>query len=177
MSNFPESGFPAHPEIGFAPLVPEHLTLLHSWLQQPHVRVFWDDGCRTPEQVRAHYFALDRDAECFVVTLGGRPIGFLQTHPVGPEAEYARWRSTHGETWGMDLLLGDPADTGRGLGPQVIRAVLRLWLRQRPALRRMLIDPDVRNARALKACQKAGFSALGEHLFSSGSLPLLALDF
>ena len=164
------------PEITFAPLAPEHLGLLHGWLQQPHVREFWDDGHRTREQVRAHYSDPDPDNASFVFTLAGLTAGYLQTYRVGSSSEYGQWRSPRGETWGLDLLLGAVADTGQGHGPQVIRAFIAFWQGQRPHLSRLLIDPDVRNIRAVRAYQKAGFSSVGEVSGPTATLKILAAD-
>ena len=108
------------PEITFVPLALEHLELLHGWLQQPHVREFWDGGHRTRKQVQSHYFDPARDALAFVVSLNDRPAGYLQTFRVSADSEYGQWRSPRGETNGLDLLLGAAADTGQGHGPQVI---------------------------------------------------------
>ncbi len=162
--------------VGFTLLAPEHLELLHGWLQQPHVRAFWDDGHRTLEQVRACYFEPDPDGFSFVFTLAHRSLGYLQAYRVDPESEYGPWRSPQGETWGIDLLLGAAADTGQGYGPQVIAAFLSFWKSARPELRRVLIDPDARNIRAVRAYQKAGFAGVGEVRRSSATLQLLAAD-
>ncbi len=169
------------PEITFVPLAPEHLDLLHGWLQRPHVREFWDDGHRTREQVQAHYFgseATDSDLldASFVFTLAGRPVGHLQTYRVGPLSEYAQWRSPHGETWGLDLLLGAAADTGQGHGPQIILAFMKFWKNQQPHLSRLLIDPDIRNTRAINAYAKAGFSGVGELVGPDTALRILACN-
>ncbi len=168
------------PEIAFAPLAPEHLELLHGWLQRPHVREFWDDGHRTTEQVRTHYFGADLgsdpDEASFVFTLAGLAAGYLQTYRVSAGSEHGQWRSPRGETWGLDLLLGAAADTGRGYGPQVIRDFTVFWRRRRPHLSRLLIDPDVRNVRAVRAYQKAGFSGVGEMPGPAATLKILAAD-
>ncbi len=74
------------------------------------------------------------------------------------------------------MLLGEAADTGQGYGPQVIAAFLSFWKRARPELRRVLIDPDARNIRAVRAYQKAGFAGVGEVRRSSATLQLLAAD-
>jgi aminoglycoside 6'-N-acetyltransferase len=169
------SGFP-EPEIGFLPLAPEHLGLLHGWLQQPHVRAFWDDGERTLQQVREHYLGTDQGAERFVLTLAGRAAGYVQAYAVGPADDFARWRGEAGDTWGMDLLLGDVADTGRGWGPQAIGTFVQFWQQRHPGLRRMLADPDARNMAAVRAYQKAGFAVLDEYGASAERLLILALN-
>ena len=158
----------------FRSLDSEHLGLLHGWLQQPHVRAFWDDGHRTPEQVQAHYFGPGGDARGFIVSREGRPFAYLQTYPVEPGTEYARWMAASGETWGLDLLIGVLELTSQGLAAGVIRAFVSQWRQERPGLRRLLVDPDPGNRRAVRAYRKAGFVPL------AGTAPpghlMLALD-
>lgn len=170
---FPES--PGSGPLEFRSLDGEHLGLLHGWLQQPHVRAFWDDGHRTPQQVQAHYFGPGEDAWGFIVSREGRPFAYLQTYPVEPGTQYAPWRAASGETWGLDLLIGVPDLTGRGLAAGVIRAFVSHWRGERPGLRRLLVDPDPLNERAVRAYRKAGFVLL------AGTAPpghlMLALDF
>lgn len=109
------------PEIEFQPLDQSHLIVLHGWLQQPHVREFWDDGDRAMEQVRAHYFADDmEDTEPYIFTLDGRPAGYIQAYPVPPDADFAAWRAGAGDTWGIDLYIGEPGLLGRGHGAPII---------------------------------------------------------
>ncbi|WP_424950877.1 GNAT family N-acetyltransferase [Deinococcus sp.] len=172
MSGSPEASF----GIGFLPLSPERLGLLHGWLQQPHVRAFWDDGHRELEQVQEHYFGPDPEAVRFLFTLAGRPAGYLQTYLVGPESDCAEWRAATGETWGLDLLLGAVADTGRGYGPQATLAFVKFWKARRPGLSRLLIDPDVRNLRAVRAYREAGFTAVRGSPGPEAVYRMLALD-
>lgn len=157
----------------FSPLSRADVPLLTVWLQAPHVRAFWDDGERDEAAVEAHYFAPERDAPGFLFGVEGTAVGFLQIYPVGPEAEFAAFAAATGETWGVDLLIGDVACTGQGLGPAAIRAFLMRWQAERQGtLRRLLIDPEVRNVRAVRAYEKVGFRPLARR----GNLLIMALD-
>ncbi|MGX9686336.1 GNAT family N-acetyltransferase [Deinococcus wulumuqiensis] len=160
----------------FLPLAAEYLTLLHRWLQQPHVREFWDDGDRTLEQVRAHYFAPERDVLAFIFMLDGQPAGYVQAYPVTTEGDYTGWRSETGETWGIDLFIGEEKWLGRGVAVFVIRAVLAHLQGLRPALRRVLIDPEERNTRARHVYARAGFTELGRVELDGKRLVVMRLD-
>lgn len=166
----------ASPPITFEPLKPLHAPLLHGWLQEAHVREFWDDGDRTLEQVRAHYFEPDWDAVPFLIVLGGLPIGYIQTYPVDAESEFAVWRGSSGETWGIDLFIGERAWLGRGLAGPIIQAFLGLLRALHPALRRVLIDPETRNIRARHVYAKAGFVPLTTVEVEGKELGLMGLD-
>ncbi|GAA5534707.1 GNAT family N-acetyltransferase [Deinococcus aluminii] len=162
--------------ISFEPLAPAHLPLLHRWLQEGHVRAFWDDGERTADAVRAHYFRVGWDVPGFVFRVDGRAAGFIQRERVTPGHEFARWAAPEGETWGVDLLIGEADLTGRGLGAAVIQAFLAHLQAERPALHRVLIDPSPANTRAVRAYAKAGFTPLTRLRTGDGEVQLMQLD-
>ncbi|GAA5513229.1 aminoglycoside N(6')-acetyltransferase type 1 [Deinococcus carri] len=162
--------------VTFEPLTPAHLPLLHGWLQAPHVRAFWDDGERTLGAVQAHYFRAGRDVPGFVFRVDGRAAGFIQRERVTPGHEFAPWAAPSGETWGVDLLIGEPDLTGRGLGATVVTAFLAHLRAERPELRRVLIDPSPANTRAVRAYEKAGFTPLTRLSTGDGEVHLLRLD-
>ncbi|MCP2014122.1 aminoglycoside 6'-N-acetyltransferase [Deinococcus sp. HSC-46F16] len=162
--------------ISFERLTEAHLPLLTRWLQAPHVRVFWDDGERDEGAVRAHYFEPGRDVPGFVFRVEGREAGFIQRERITPDNEFWPWAAPEGETWGVDLLIGEPDLTGRGLGPTVIRAFLDALRAERPALRRVLIDPDPDNVRAVRAYARVGFAPLTRLATPWGEVLLMGLD-
>lgn len=163
------------PDIGFERLAEAHLTLLHGWLQAPHVRAFWDDGERTLEQVRAHYFE-DREVKAFVFTLDSQPAGYIQAYSVPPGAEFGAWRAATGETWGIDLYIGAAHLLGRGQARSIILAFVERLQTRHPRLRRVLIDPETHNARAIHVYGKAGFSPLDQIQHGGKQLQIMALD-
>ncbi|GHG08398.1 acetyltransferase [Deinococcus piscis] len=160
----------------FQDLAPSHLPLLHGWLQQPHVREFWDDGDRTLQQVQAHYFGPARDAVGFMVTLGTEAVAYAQAYPVPEASDYAKWRSSTGETWGIDLFIGEERWLGHGLAVDLIKALLMHLRRQQPELQRVLIDPEARNTRARHIYAKAGFVVVGEQRLLGKRMEIMALD-
>ena len=60
---------------------------------------------------------------------------------------------------GIDLFL-DPALHGRGLGTEAVQQVVRLLVEER-GHHRIVIDPAVENAAAIRAYEKAGFRPVG----------------
>ena len=96
--------------------------------------------------------------------MDGTAASFLHVDPVGPQAEFAAFAAAAGETWDVDLLIGEVSRTGQGLGSAVIRAFLMRWqAARRGTLPLVLIDPGVRTVRAVRACKKAGFCPLVQH--------------
>ncbi|MFC4455082.1 GNAT family N-acetyltransferase [Deinococcus sonorensis] len=162
--------------ISLEPLHLRHLPLLHRWLQQPHVQAFWDDGDRTLELVEQHYFGPDRAQEAFILSEREQPFGYLQLDPVGPDDPLAAWRADQGETWALDLLIGEADRTGQGLAARSIGTLLGSWPQRHPHCRRLLTDSDVRNGRALRAWQKAGFRPLGPATLDGYEALMMAYD-
>lgn len=159
--------------IQFQPLRPEHLALLHGWLQKPHVRAFWDDGARTLQDVQSHYFALDWDVDPYLIVWQEEPIGYIQAYPVTPEHPFAL--HARGTTWGMDLFIGEEDRLGRGLGVQAVQAFV-LLLEHKYGASRILIDPAVHNSRAIHIYQKAGFQVVAEMSVMGENLLLHSKD-
>ncbi|GEM47085.1 GNAT family N-acetyltransferase [Deinococcus cellulosilyticus] len=160
-------------QISFLPLQDDHLTLLHCWLQQPHVREFWDDGDRTLEDVQASYGSADRDVDAFLILLEDCPIGYIQAYPVDAESPFVFCR--RGNTWGMDLFIGEVKHLGKGLGFQAVQ-VFADFLHTEYGADRVLIDPSIRNHRAIHIYQKAGFEPVAELVHAGERLLLLRRD-
>ena len=59
--------------------------------------------------------------------------------------------------WGIDLYLGLPELFGQGIGTQVVRDLSDQLLADGTA-DMMVIDPQIRNQRAIRSYAKAGFS-------------------
>ena len=108
--------------IGFEPLQEQDLPLMYCWLQEPHVREFYQrKGVSSWEETRDHYLELlviDWPTKCFLSCVG-RPIGYIQTYRV---ADYPDYAATIGEVAGIsvDLFIGDADHLGIGWGRLIL---------------------------------------------------------
>jgi GNAT acetyltransferase-like protein len=94
----------------------DDLSLLHEWLQRPHVKRWWNDG-DSYEQVAAHYLPSieGRDpTDLYVILLGEQPAGFIQTYLVADYPDYAALVGVGEGVAGVDLFLADPELLGTG---------------------------------------------------------------
>jgi aminoglycoside 6'-N-acetyltransferase len=136
----------------FRPMSADDLVLVRDWLARPHVTEWWGD---THEQFELVSADLEVEAmEQFIVTAGERPFAYLQCYDplVWPESGLG---DHPGGTRGIDQFIGEAGMVGRGHGSAFIKAFIdRLIAGGAP---RVITDPDPKNARAIRAYEKAGF--------------------
>ena len=134
----------------FRPVAEADLPLLARWRAEPQVASWWG-----PPEVEAVADALaDPRIAMWIVEHQGRPFAYAQDyaphdwddHPFGHLPAGAR---------GIDHYIGEPDMLDRGHGSAFIRAhCARLFAAGAPAIG---TDPHPDNARAIRACEKAGF--------------------
>ncbi|WP_083764216.1 GNAT family N-acetyltransferase [Deinococcus deserti] len=84
----------------------------------------------------------------------------MQSEPLRPEHEFQHYATASGEAWAVDLLSGEIALVGQGLGLRVASAFLAFVSVRPPAWQRILIDPDACNERAMRSCDRLDASPL-----------------
>ncbi|MFK4637614.1 GNAT family N-acetyltransferase [Paenarthrobacter histidinolovorans] len=144
-------------ELRIVPLIPsEDIGLIFEWVKQPRAK-FWGMTEKSQEEVLEIYGFLDslETHHAFLALLDGEPMALFQTYeplhdPVG-EAYPAREADI-----GMHLLLGPatrpiPHFTPR-LGTSLIRYMFSL-----PGKDRIIVEPDSRNAKALRRLEATCF--------------------
>ncbi|TWG88972.1 aminoglycoside 6'-N-acetyltransferase [Mesorhizobium sp. J18] len=146
------------PSIGFEPVRHDHLPMLHSWLKKPHVRQWWGEPDQEIRLIREGLETGEVDA--FIIRVDSRPIGYIQSWWPTEYEEEAWTRDLSPDTPGIDIFIGESEMIGNGLAAPIVRAFgRRLFENGAP---RIVIDPDARNGRAVRAYAKAGFTVYRE---------------
>jgi RimJ/RimL family protein N-acetyltransferase len=95
----------------------------------------------------------------FLITLDGAEIGYIQSYRLNDEAEMRETIALGEDAVAADLYIADPDLIGQGLGPAIVgRFYLRMM--DETGLEVGIIDPEVNNHSAIRAYEKAGFTAL-----------------
>ncbi|MEV5433724.1 GNAT family N-acetyltransferase [Streptomyces sp. NPDC052701] len=134
--------------------------VIHGWVSQERA-AFWGMTGLTEEQVAeiyAHMDTLDTH-HAFLVVKDGAPAALLQTYE--PEADRV------GECYpvepgdiGVHLLLAPAGPGGARPGwTSALLSVIALYVLRGLDRRRIVVDPDVRNEKAIARFLKQGFSA------------------
>lgn len=158
-------------EIAFRAVTKMDGPLLRRWLAAPHWREWWDE----PETALAEIMDnLNSDSvEPMIAEVNGRPVAYCQTYDPHMEDDHPYQDQPFG-TIGIDISIGDAADLGKGLGADLLSALSELLFEEGAA--RLIIDPHPDNKRAIRAYEKAGFTAFDTRSSEYGPALMMALD-
>lgn len=154
----------------------KHKDILFNWLEEPHVKEFWDNsqghrddilnfmgGRKEPSSYCDGLFTywvgfIDEDPYCLVMTIQEKP-----------EYDIAELKKAHlskyGRSYGIDFMIGNPQYFGKGLAAKTLKKFLE-FIRESVDKRAdtFIIDPDVSNPRARHVYENAGFEFIGDFI-------------
>jgi penicillin amidase len=131
--------------------------LLHDFVTQRHT-AFWGMSRYTLDEVREVYEFLDSldTHHAYLILLDDQPIGIFQTYEPSADPVGERYHPLPGDI-GMHVLLAPGRRPPRGLTTAIGAACAR-FLFTDPAKDRIVVEPDVRNAAALRRLEREGFT-------------------
>ncbi|MFJ3958512.1 GNAT family N-acetyltransferase [Arthrobacter sp. NPDC090010] len=158
------TGFPPESTIRIIPLVPdEDVDLIHGWVTEDRAR-FWGMTDYSREQVLEVYRFLDslETHHAFLLTLDDRAVALFQSYDPFNDPVGEAYEPQPGDL-GIHLFMAPvftaPGDRPvPGLTPRLVLAFIDHLFGTTDA-RRILVEPDVRNAKALARLTGSGFDA------------------
>lgn len=130
--------------------------LIHGWVSQERAR-FWGMLGKPAEEVRDIYRFVDSldTHHAFLVLLEGVPVALFQTYePLqDPVSEVYAARA---EDIGMHLLLAPATRPMPHFTPRLATALINFMFTD-PAIDRIVVEPDARNAKALERLKNTCF--------------------
>ncbi|MGI5400946.1 GNAT family N-acetyltransferase [Streptomyces sp. CA-135486] len=131
--------------------------LIHGWVTEERAR-FWGMADHTREQVLEIYEYLDSltTHHAFLVQRDGEPVALFQTYEPDADPVGECYEVQPGD-YGIHILIG-PADGGteRGFTGEIFRVLIAYVLAD-PEHRRIIVEPDARNQKAIERMVRAGF--------------------
>lgn len=112
--------------IVFKPLQQADLPLLHSWLNQAHLRKFYQQNPISLEDVVKKYTSRiegTASVHCHVAYFESQPIGKIQCYKNKDYPLHAQEIGVH-DGLSIDLFIGEPAFLGKGLGKKMLQSYL-----------------------------------------------------
>ncbi|MEM7588966.1 MAG: GNAT family N-acetyltransferase [Myxococcota bacterium] len=173
--------------LDFLPLQQQHLALMHTWLNTPHVNTWWENRPWSVQEIADKYGSQihkNTGVDGFIIQIHKLPVGFIQRYimpnhlPEVSDAQLKKLQKQMGASdgVGLDMFIGDANWVGKGLGPVVLHQFLQrhVW----PKWHVAVADPHHSNTRALSAYTKAGFHSLNHQQVTSSTykpLPMRAI--
>jgi aminoglycoside 6'-N-acetyltransferase len=152
--------------ISYRHLKPADFPLLGRWLAQPHVARWWNHET-SPEAVERDFGPTARGEEPnedLLVHVDGAPVALVQRSWLRDDPGYLAELAAIApvpDALTIDYLIGDPAQTGRGLGPEIIRSVTERTWHEHPAARAIVVAVHADNRPSWRALEKSGFVRAG----------------
>jgi aminoglycoside 6'-N-acetyltransferase len=150
----------AERELALRPIGRADFPTVVDWLAQPHVAAWWGPPLDLAGVEKEYGPCLDRTdpTEMFIGSDGAGPVGLVQIYRLADNADYELAVGVD-DAAGVDLLIGDVARCGQGMGPRLIGLTLGPVWEHYPGVQRAMAGPSVRNTRSHRAFEKAGFHA------------------
>ncbi len=140
--------------------------LLLKWLATPEVSEwYFNDKGVTLEGIKKKYrprvLGTHHVHPC-IIEFEGRPVGYIQFYETIHEHEYLAKKPVLREpdVYAIDMFLGEPDIFSQGIGSKSLK-LMADYLAKEKGAQKIIIDPDTRNERAIRAYEKAGFKKSG----------------
>ena len=153
--------------VELAPVGAHDLERIGEWLRRPHVSRWWGHPDESIAVVSQHPVS-----EQALILLGGQPVGYLLWQRLSREELAAAGLSgLPPDHVDVDILIGEPALVGRGVGSTALQLVAdRL---RSEGVRSVGLGTDSANEPARRAFEKAGFKLI--HEFEEEGRPMCYL--
>jgi len=139
--------------IRLRPATRADLDMIRRWLQRPDIQDWWGPATATDAEV--NLALASEHAICRIIEADGAPVGYA--HAV----DATLWGDNLPDelepgTWDLDLFVAAEEERGKGVG-QAALALLRDEVFATTLAIAVCIFPSVKNERAVRAYEKAGF--------------------
>jgi len=147
--------------IAFRPFAWDDLMALFLWLGRPHVAKWYARPPSSYAETVARYGSrteAGQPVRAHVVLVDGAPVGYAQHYAVDAFPDYAARLEAGPGTAAMDLLIGEEAFLGRGIGSRAIHRYAEDVVFADPAFAACVGGPMEGHAAGIRAFEKAGFA-------------------
>jgi RimJ/RimL family protein N-acetyltransferase len=141
------------------PMELSDLALVERWLTEPHVAQWYLAGSSLEHELAdiGRSVAGEQPVAMLVAIDGDRPIGWCQWYLCADDPEWAAEIGAADGDVGIDYAIGEPAAVGRGVGTELVAALVRVVRAAHPSCG-IVADPEAHNAASRRVLEKNGFA-------------------
>jgi len=110
----------------------------------------------------------------FIGCMNGEDSGYVEVYRAAKDSIATRYAADPYDV-GLHAAIAELSIVNKGLGPFLLPRIVASVFEVEPRCRRIMFDPDHRNASARRLCEYAGCTFLGEHDMSNRRMALYAL--
>ncbi|MDU0288078.1 GNAT family N-acetyltransferase [Saccharothrix longispora] len=140
------------------------LNLVHRWMQAPHVVAFWHQAWpreRWDAELRGQLAGVH--SLPLLVGRDGGPLLYVEVYRAARDVVAGVYPARPHDL-GLHLAVGELAMTDRGLVRSLLPVLADALFAADPRCTRVVLEPDVRNRRAISSFTAGGFAPVGEVL-------------
>ncbi len=161
-------------KITFEKATYSHKQTIFTWLEEPHIKVFWDNSQEHKDDIinfldgrktKSNYF--DGIFSYWIGSFAGEPYCFIITSEFLPDESLSKLHqdnmSKTGKTYGLDFCIGNKKYLGKGYAANTLEEFTKFFQSEIDVqANKFFIDPDDNNPKAKHVYEKAGFREVGE---------------
>lgn len=155
------------------------LTQVMEWLEEPHVKEFWDNSSEHKKDILIFMNGRNEPSpywegifDYWIGFMNEEPYCLLMTSEVLPTSDLLDpWQalsSKAGRTFSIDFMIGNKKYLGCGLGGFTLAAFTQFIHSLDPSIDTFFIDPAETNPRAKRVYEKGGFTTMATFLRDCG---------
>lgn len=177
VARIPRPPVPAlDPPFGMRVAQLDDVDMVTEWMNRPHLAQAWEYDWPAPRW-RQHLGA-QLDGTYSLPLLGsvrGIDCAYLELY-WGAKDLISQYYDAEPYDLGLHAAIADLNLVNRGLGSMLLPRIVASVFAAEPRCRRVMFDPDHRNATARRLCEYAGCTFLGEHDTTNRRMALYALE-
>lgn len=150
--------------------------MVSEWMNRPHLVEAWEYDWPATRWQRYLRAQLDGEySRPFIGSFRGQPFAYIELYRAAKDSIAPRYDADPHDI-GLHAAIADVKFVNRGIAPIMLPRLVANIFELAPQCRRIMFDPDHRNAAARAVCEYAGSVFLGEHDMANRRMALYALE-
>jgi RimJ/RimL family protein N-acetyltransferase len=160
-------------KITFRKAVKTDKKLVLEWFEQPHMKEFWDTSKEMWNHFESYLKGTNELYDYWICSYGKEPYALIMTSNASePDKGAAQapdhfvpWIEPEGTTLTIDFAIGEEGYLGKGYSSTTLMQFAKFL---DPSVTALLVDPEVKNEKAIHVYEKAGFVKVSTFIRGKG---------